>query len=338
MSRNVNAILHAAKYSEARGVKVTFEPGWENRSGSGSRDANVRLIVINHTGGDFTSIAMLRDGDRSRGLGTLCNAAVKRDGTVHVISAKYTNTEGFNDRDAFNALVDGKAPLDRQVVPGADDRPKWSANSQSFGIEVIDRGDAWEPHVYRATTVFSAGLVEGYDFSRSNPPVAGHKELTRRKADPWYNMAEMRRDVVGILAGGNPQLPAGELLPDAEPLVAVVPTSAPAPRYSNPYVPLSVDGEWGRGTTRALQHCLKVKYNAHGLNGPLVVDGLVGKNTFRALQRVLNQEGRYELAEDGIAGPATKRALQHYLRVRVDGIWGPATTRALQTRLNNNSF
>jgi hypothetical protein len=129
---------------------------------------------------------------------------------------------------------------------------------------------------------------------------------------------------------------------DADPLVATTPLPAPKPAaptgYRNPHVPLAVDGAWGKGTTRALQHCLKVKYNAHGLKGPLVVDGVWGKNSIRALQRVLNQEGRFRLAEDGIAGPATRRALQNYLRVRVDGIWGPATHRALQTRLNNNSF
>ena len=334
-TRNINAILHAAEYARERGVTVTFEPGWETRSGSKGRDMKVRLISMHHTGGDHTSIAYLRDGDPARGLGTLCNAAVKRDGTVHVISARYTSNEGYNDKAAFDALVDGRAPMDREVKPGADDSPKWSANSESFVIEVIDRGDAWEPHVYRAATVFSAGLVEAYNLSRSNPPLGGHKELTRRKADPWYDMAATRRDVRDILAGAGAQMPAGVTPapePVAEPLVAT------KPLYSNPYVPLEVDGNWGRGTTRALQHCLKEKYNAWGISAPLVVDGLEGKNTYRALQRVLNQEGNYGLIEDGIAGPATKRALQHHLRVRVDGVWGAATNRALQTRLNNNSF
>ena len=57
-----------------------------------------------------------------------------------------------------------------------------------------------------------------------------------------------------------------------------------------------------------------------------------------ALQRVLNQEARAGLTEDGISGPKTVRALQARIGTTVDGVWGKNTTRALQERLNTNTL
>ena len=126
--------------------------------------------------------------------------------------------------------------------------------------------------------------------------------------------------------------------PLVAPVPAPTPTPAPAPAYRNAYTPLTVDGLWGQRTTRALQHALRHKYNAWGMGAPLVIDGVVGKNTYRALQRVLNQETKAGLAEDGIFGPATKKALQRYVGVSADGIVGRTTIKAMQSKLNNGSF
>lgn len=128
------------------------------------------------------------------------------------------------------------------------------------------------------------------------------------------------------------------------PVVAVPPNKpaagrpAPTSKPASAHTPLAVDGIWGRGTTRALQHVLRNKYNAWGIGAPLVIDGVVGKDTYRALQRVLNQETKAGLQEDGIFGPKTKQALQRYLGVSVDGIIGRATITAMQNKLNNGSF
>ena len=129
----------------------------------------------------------------------------------------------------------------------------------------------------------------------------------------------------------------------ADPYVVVVPTTPaptpepkPEPTYVNPYVPLKVDGEWGRRTTGALQHVLRYKYNAYGLYGKrLEVDEVVGENTYRALQRVLNQEIKAGLEENGVWNLATKFALQRYCDPSIgQGQWGPKSTRALQEKLN----
>ena len=127
-------------------------------------------------------------------------------------------------------------------------------------------------------------------------------------------------------------------LPAPAPVPAPAPTPAPAPARTNPYTPLQVDGFWGSATTRALQYSLRHHYNAWGFGAPLVVDGVIGKNTYRALQRVLNQEIKAGLTEDGLFGPQTKKALQHYVGVTVDGIVGKVTISAMQTKLNNRSF
>ena len=91
--------------------------------------------------------------------------------------------------------------------------------------------------------------------------------------------------------------------------------SAPAPSG------LSVDGDFGPSTKRALQSALGV-----------AVDGDFGPNSTRALQGFLG------IAQDGSWGPATTRALQGFLGVPADGSFGPQTVRALQASLNGGTF
>jgi len=91
--------------------------------------------------------------------------------------------------------------------------------------------------------------------------------------------------------------------------------SAPAPSG------LSVDGDFGPSTKRALQSALGV-----------AVDGDFGPNSTRALQGFLG------ITQDGSWGPATTRALQGFLGVPADGSFGPQTVRALQASLNAGTF
>lgn len=80
---------------------------------------------------------------------------------------------------------------------------------------------------------------------------------------------------------------------------------------------LTVDGDWGPATTKAMQKALGVTQ-----------DGEIGPATTRALQSKLG------IPADGEWGPQTTRALQTWLGVTADGEIGTATTRALQTALN----
>lgn len=103
------------------------------------------------------------------------------------------------------------------------------------------------------------------------------------------------------------------------------------------------DGEWGAGTTTALQN----KLNVFGYN--LTVDGDRGPATIKALQTFILGHTK----ADGNMGPETISGLQSYLnnggtftpttppvtppveaaKLEVDGQWGPDTTKAFQANL-----
>lgn len=83
--------------------------------------------------------------------------------------------------------------------------------------------------------------------------------------------------------------------------------------------PVTVDGVWGRNTTRALQRYVGVDD-----------DGEIGPNTRKGLQRKLGEE------PDGVWGRVTRRKLQRALKVTPDGDWGRITIRALQRKLNGD--
>lgn len=80
---------------------------------------------------------------------------------------------------------------------------------------------------------------------------------------------------------------------------------------------LTVDGDWGPATTKALQKLLGVTQ-----------DGEIGPATTTALQKALG------IPVDGDWGPQTTKGLQIWLGVTADGEIGPATTTALQNALN----
>ncbi|NLU75632.1 hypothetical protein HCC61_23735 [Streptomyces sp. HNM0575] len=99
------------------------------------------------------------------------------------------------------------------------------------------------------------------------------------------------------------------------------------------------DGEFGRDTA--------ARVRAYQRDRSLAVDGVVGGDTWRALivtvrrgdrghavtavQRLLRANGR-KVAADGVAGPATAKAVKAFQRARhldVDGVVGPRTWAAL---------
>lgn len=86
---------------------------------------------------------------------------------------------------------------------------------------------------------------------------------------------------------------------------------------TNTATPITVDGQFGPQTVKALQYGLGV-----------TADGSPGPVTIKALQTFLG------VTADGSLGPITVKALQTKLKVSVDGDWGPATTRQLQAALN----
>lgn len=82
--------------------------------------------------------------------------------------------------------------------------------------------------------------------------------------------------------------------------------------------PLTIDGQWGRMTTKAVQRWAGVH-----------ADGEIGPDTRKGLQRKLGIEA------DGVWGRVTRRELQRQLDVNTDGDWGRQTVKALQGNLND---
>jgi hypothetical protein len=97
----------------------------------------------------------------------------------------------------------------------------------------------------------------------------------------------------------------------------------PAPKPPAPPAgpSISIDGDFGSQTKRALQTALGV-----------TADGDFGPASTRALQTFLG------IAADGSWGSATTRALQGFLGVPEDGSFGAQTVRALQASLNGGTF
>ena len=82
---------------------------------------------------------------------------------------------------------------------------------------------------------------------------------------------------------------------------------------------LTVDGNWGAATTKALQSAL---------GQPQTGEAWINNSDATVLQQKLG------VTADGLFGKGSNTALQSYLGVTADGVFGPNSVKALQERLN----
>ena len=90
-----------------------------------------------------------------------------------------------------------------------------------------------------------------------------------------------------------------------------------AKKKANEAFKLTVDGDFGPKTIKAVQHILGCKE-----------DGICGTETIKAIQKLVGAEA------DGIWGTQTSKALQKFLGVEADGVAGPQTFKAFQKWAN----
>lgn len=186
-------------------------------------------VCVHHTAGNSTPTDYIANGDPGRGLaGPLANIHSLRDGTGELLGVAYQNHAGGNDKTRYDRIVAGVAPLDRDLIPGADG--SFSANRWLAAIEANGDGgldDFTEPQRRFVTAVCAAfHLVCGWPVEGLSPRVGAHKELTRRKpGDPAMSMGQLRKDVAAFLQA--PYGPGG-------PIVIPPPVEPPAPTTPPP--------------------------------------------------------------------------------------------------------
>ena len=124
-------------------------------------------------------------------LRTKCNVNIKPDGVVYLISSGYQYDSGYGDRNVLQAVVDDVAaprPTDTYVdgKPGGTN-PGVLMNPWFIDIECDHPGDGRDiaAEQYESLVLFNAGvlLAKGWGVKQ----LKGHKELTRRKIDPYWN-------------------------------------------------------------------------------------------------------------------------------------------------------
>lgn len=156
------------------------------------------------------------------------------------------------------------------------------------------------------------------------------KDSGGRKHDGWYSYERsMRGDVRQVWIG---RIPKGSEATSA-------PTTSTTKTTTTSTGKLTVDGQGGPATIRALQKYLKVTQDGviSGQNKSLhkyytgiksVKYGKGGSATVRAMQKWLG------ISADGIWGRGTSKALQKKLGVTADGYFGVNSVKALQKFLN----
>lgn len=271
MSLATNAALYraVAKLLTSWGWPVEYAAGWETRT-NGSAIRTPSAVTVHHTGGRATATSyLLNPRDRPQ-LKVLANMHVTADHKIKILAAGSTSHGGYTHEACYQRVVQGTAPLDRDLIPGADSRT-FSINTRTVGIEVDGAGgaDEWDDWTIRAVVATSAAwqIVTGWMADGKAARVGAHKEHTLRKpGDPYMSMGELRMRVAEVVASGKPYGPteapvippvitepggAADPEPTPDPEVPTVPTQKTAELLLGVANCQSYDGQRSEASYRA---------------------------------------------------------------------------------------
>jgi len=229
---------------------------------------------------------------------------------------------------------------DKEIIQSFSDNAQcWHAgnrkyNQQSIGIEICVNSDGDFKKAVDNAVKLTKYLMDKYNIGVDN--VIQHNK-TSGKDCPRY----LRSGEKGVTWGDfKAKLGAKK--------TGSTNASKPAKKSSKPRkttYKLTVDGKWGKYTTRAFQRALGTPVDGvisnqlrnsvtTSLYGNTVHFGRGGSPMVRALQRKVGAK------VDGLLGPATVRALQRYLGTVQDGkLSRPSlVVKELQRRLNAGTF
>lgn len=180
---------------KAEGVQVSERSGWitHNRNHKGAWGP-VHGVVIHHTAG-LSSLDFCWTG--MTGLpGPLCHTHLAKDGVATMVGHGRANHAGGFAQNAHNAVLTESA-----VHPRPDAAEPVDGNAHYYGIEIENLGDGRDPYPaaqYEAAVRWAAAICRAHGWSCDS--VIGHKEGTRRKIDPTFDMDVFRDAVAARLA------------------------------------------------------------------------------------------------------------------------------------------
>ncbi len=159
------------------------------------------------------------------------------------------------------------------------------------------------------------------------------------------NVEEYAKELIKVIAGSSNDKKASKQSGGTTTVKPSKPKVKPTTTNNASKANLTVDGKWGKSTTRALQKVLNTPVDgfiskqprnsvSQSLYGGTVQFGSGSSNVIVALQRKVGANA------DGKLGPATVRALQKYLGTVQDGVLSRPSlvVKELQRRLNAGTF
>ncbi|MCI3271385.1 N-acetylmuramoyl-L-alanine amidase [Streptomyces cylindrosporus] len=273
----------------AEGVHVVEHTNWRthNRNHKGPWGP-MNGVVIHHTAGR-SSLGLCYEGTSDL-PGPLCHTHLAKDGTATMLSAGRANHAGTFAKNAYDAVV-----AESSTHPRPDSAEPVDGNQHFYGLEIENMGNGKDPYPdvqYEAAVRWAAGLCRAHGWSANS--VIGHKEGTRRKVDPSFDMAKFRRDVAARLKTqpGGTSSSSGSDKPviDLSKLIAAAKSDPPKAG-----TPVSYAG------TKTVEAALVTE----GLLDKKYADGHFGELTrtaYAAWQRRCGWSGK---AADGIPGKAS---------------------------------
>lgn len=180
-------------------TKIVQMDGWKthNRNHKGAW-GEVHGALIHHTAGVGTGMADFCYNGNASLPGPLCHDFLAKDGTLYLVGNGRTNHAGTIAANSHNAIAAETMPMNGIFKP--DSSEPYDGNRELYGLEIENRGDGSDPYPeaqYDAAVRWAAARCRHHDWTAGS--VAGHREVTRRKVDPSFNMATFRTAVAARL-------------------------------------------------------------------------------------------------------------------------------------------
>ena len=178
----------------AEGVNVVEHTGWSthNRNRKGAWGP-VHGVTIHHTAGR-SSLNLCWTGTTAL-PGPLCHTHLAKDGTATMLSSGRANHAGTFAQNAYDAVL-----AESSTHPWPSAAEPVDGNARFYGIELENLGNGKDPYPavqYAAAVRWAAAICRAHGWTADS--VIGHKEGTRRKIDPSFDMDQFRKDVTARL-------------------------------------------------------------------------------------------------------------------------------------------